>query len=636
MTTDGRGATLWHGARLRGWLEWVESRVGSQEAKGELGDFTTTPRVLLIAAMAIPIGVISTAVAWALLRLIGLITNLVFFTRWNSTISPIQDHTVSNFWVLIIPIAGGLIVGLMAKYGSDKIRGHGIPEAIEAILMNGSKVPPKVALLKPVSSAIAIGSGGPFGAEGPIIMTGGALGSTLAQLLHLTSVERRTLLVAGAAAGMTAVFGTPVAAVLLGVEVLLFEFKPRSLLPVAAAVLVAALLRYSWIGAAPLFPVPVHASYIGFDGMGAALLVGISAGIASVILTESIYIAEEFYEKTHLHWMWWPAIGGVAVGVAGLFFPAALGVGYSNIGDFLNGANGWHFILGILLVKSVVWAIALGSGTSGGTIAPIMMVGCALGAAEAKFLPGLGVGLWPLIAMGAVMGSTFRAPLTGILFALELTHDINALLPLAVAVFVAHTITVLAMRRSILTEKIAHRGYHISTEYSVDPLETILVKEVMRTNVAAFPDTATLADLAKSLRSDHERNAGQRLYPIVDMAGQLTGVISRSHLQAIVEQSQNGEAEQAVGQQVNAAPIVAFDDEPLKTAVRRMAQTGVTRMPVVDRHSPKKMLGMVSLNDLLAARMRDVQEERDRERVLRLRLFFGGRGSRHPREQARV
>lgn len=625
MTTDGRAAGK-RGGRSNGIIEWIEARIGAQDDRGELGDFTTTPRVLIIAAMAIPIGVASTAIAWALLRLIGLITNILFFARWKSNIPPIQDHTVSNWWVFVIPIVGGLIVGIMAKYGSDKIRGHGIPEAIEAILMNGAKVPPKVTILKPVSSAIAIGSGGPFGAEGPIIMTGGALGSTLAQLLHLTSIERRTLLVAGAGAGMTAVFGTPVAAVLLGMEVLLFEFKPRSLVPVAAACLVAALLRYSWIGAAPLFPVPEHASYIGFPGMGGALLVGVSAGIASVILTESIYIAEEWYERTHLHWMWWPAIGGVAVGITGLFFPAALGVGYSNIGDFLNGANGWHFILGILLVKSVVWAIALGSGTSGGTIAPIMMVGCALGAAEAKFLPDLGVGLWPLIAMGAVMGSTFRAPLTGVLFALELTHDINALLPLTVAVFVAHTITVLCMRRSILTEKIAHRGYHISTEYQVDPLETILVKEVMRTNVAAFPATATLTELAQSLRTDHQRNAGQRLYPIVDMAGQLTGVISRSHLQALVEQSQDGTADQPIGEQVSAAPIVAYDDEPLKTAVQRMAQTGVTRMPVVERHTPKKMLGIVSLNDLLAARMRDFQGERDRERVLRLRLFFGSRG----------
>jgi H+/Cl- antiporter ClcA/CBS domain-containing protein len=586
--------------------------------------------------MAIPIGIVSTAVAWALLRLIGIITNLMFFARWNSTISPIQDHTVSNFWVFVIPVAGGLIVGVMAKYGSDKIRGHGIPEAIEAILMNGAKVPPKVAVLKPVSSAIAIGTGGPFGAEGPIIMTGGALGSTIAQLLHLTSVERRTLLVAGAAAGMTAVFGTPVAAVLLGVEILLFEFKPRSLIPVATAAAVAALLRHGWIGAAPLFPVPAHASYIGFDGMGGALLIGLTAGIASVLLTVSIYITEDFYAKTRLHWMWWPAIGGVAVGIAGLFFPAALGVGYSNIGDFLNGANAWDFILGILIVKSIVWAIALGSGTSGGTIAPIMMVGCALGATEATFLPNLGIGFWPLIAMGAVVGGTFRAPLTGIVFALELTHDVNAMLPLTAAVFVSYAITVLFMRRSILTEKIAHRGYHISTEYSVDPLETILVKEVMRTNVAAFPSTATLAELAQSMRTDHERNAGQRLYPIVDVEGKMTGVISRSHLQALVEQSQNGNAERAVGDIVNTAPIVAFDDEPLRAAVSRMAQTGVTRMPVVDRRARTKLLGMVSLNDMLEARMRDVQEERDRERVLRLRLFFGGSRPERPRERAGV
>ncbi|MEB2311106.1 MAG: chloride channel protein [Sorangiineae bacterium] len=596
-----------------------------RQDSGELGDFTTTPRVLSITLIALPIGVLGTGIAWALLRLIGIITNLMFFGRFGTELSPIQDHTVGSLFVVAVPILGGLVVGAMARFGSDKIRGHGIPEAIEAILMNGAKVSPKIAVLKPLSSAIAIGTGGPFGAEGPIIMTGGALGSTFAQLMQLTNIERRTLLVAGAAAGMTAVFGTPVAAVLLGVEVLLFEFKPRSLIPVAAAAAVAAVLRDDWIGVAPLFPVPAHANTIGLGGLGGAFVVGLSAGVVSVLLTKSIELTEHLYAKTRLDWVWWPALGGVAVGVTGLFFPAALGVGYGNIGEFLSGAGGWHFILGILLVKWLVWALALGSGTSGGTIAPIMMVGCAVGAAESSFLPDLGAGLWPLVAMGAVVGGTFRAPFTGILFAFELTHDVNAVVPLTAAVFVSFTVTVLALRRSILTEKIARRGYHISAEYSVDPLVMILVKEVMRTNVVAFPSSSSIDELAQSMYSDHSRNAGQRLYPVLDADGLLRGVISRSHLQALAEDPDDAAAERTVGDVASMDPVVAFADEPLKAAVQRMAEFGVTRMPVVDRRSPRRLLGVVSLYDLLGVRLRDARGERDRERVLRLRLFAGPR-----------
>ncbi|MCZ2109410.1 MAG: chloride channel protein [Dehalococcoidia bacterium] len=608
---------------IPGMFRRLAAGIGANEAEGRLGDFTTTPRVITISALAIGIGVFSAFVALALLRLIGLFTNLFFFHRINTTVSPIANNDIGPF-VLVVPVIGGIVVGFMARYGSDKIRGHGIPEAIEAILMNGSRVQPRVAFWKPLSSAIAIGSGGPFGAEGPIIMTGGAFGSIFAQFLHLTSAERKTLLVAGAAAGMSATFAAPVASVLLAVELLLFEWKPRSLIPVALASGVAALIRHDLLGAAPIFPVPEHAAFIGVVGLLGCVVIGLSAGVASLAMTEAVYAMEDAFHRLPIHWMWWPAIGGLAVGIAGLFFPEALGVGYNNIGDLLGGDTSMRLIIGVLLVKSVIWAVALGSGTSGGVLAPLLMVGCALGGLEAHILPAEGAGFWSLIAMGAILGGTMRAPLTGVVFALELTHDVNAMLPLLVAVMIAHGFTVLTLQRSILTEKISRRGYHIGSEYAVDPLEITLVKEVMRTNIAAFPATTTIGELGQSLRSDHQRT-GQRLYPVVDNDGRLCGVISRTHLQLLVDQSKNGDAARPVGGVLEGQPIVAFPDEPLRTVVYRMAETGITRMPVVSRQDHCELHGMVALTDLLKARGRTLNEERQRERVLRTRMFLPAR-----------
>ncbi|MFN8537518.1 MAG: chloride channel protein [Thermomicrobiales bacterium] len=440
----------------------------SIEAASELGDFLASPRLIFIALLAVGIGALSAFVALALLKLIGIFTNLFFFQRWGTALVSPADNTLGP-WVIVVPILGGLIIGLMARYGSDRIRGHGIPEAIEAILMNGSRVEPKVALLKPISSAISIGSGGPFGAEGPIIMTGGAFGSLTAQFFHLTSAERKTLLVAGAAGGMAATFAAPVAAILLAVELLLFEWKPRSVIPVALASATATLLRRYLLGTGPIFPVPEHALLIGPVGLMGCVLVGLIAGGGSALLTTLVYAFEDAFQHLPIHWMWWPMLGGLAIGIGGLIFPQALGVGYDTIGALLNGSVTGKVLLGILLVKSLIWAISLGSGTSGGVLAPLLMVGGALGGVEALFLPNQGPGFWPLISMGAILGGTMRSPFTGIIFSLELTHDINALLPLTVAVFLAHGFTVLTLRRSILTEKISRRGYHLSREYAIDP-----------------------------------------------------------------------------------------------------------------------------------------------------------------------
>ncbi len=533
-----------------------------------LGDFTTTTRVLPIAGLAIVIGIFAAYVAAGLLRLINFFTNLFFFQRLSmAPASPANHHL--GWLVVIVPIVGAFIVGLMARYGSDKIRGHGIPEAIEAILMRQSRVEPKVAVLKPISAAISIGSGGPFGAEGPIIMTGGAFGSLIAQFFHLTASERKTLLVAGSAAGMSATFAAPVASVVLAVELLLFEWKPRSIIPVALASATAAAVRRNILGLGPVFGVPEHSLMIGWEGLAACLIVGAAAGVLSALLTNAVYASEDAFQRLPIHWMWWPAIGGLIIGIGGLIFPRALGVGYDNIDQLLKGNATMAMIVGVLLVKSTIWAMSLGSGTSGGVLAPLLMMGAALGAAGAYILPAEGAGFWPLVAMGAVLAGTMRAPLTGVVFALELTHDVNMLLPLLLAVIVSHGFTVLTLKRSILTEKISRRGYHLSQEYSIDPLEIIFAREVARKR-----EPAVVAD-------------------------------ARAH------------------------GVVAYEDEPLRMVAYRMAERGLTRLPVLSRTG--ETLGVIELSDLLGARTRVLDAEQRRERILGTReqlravaALFGG------------
>ncbi|GCE17093.1 chloride channel protein [Dictyobacter kobayashii] len=590
------------------------------------GDFTTTPRMLFIAVLAIGIGICSTFIAVILLKLIGLFTNLFFYQRWDTTlVSPVGNKL--GIFEVLVPVLGGLVIGLMARYGSERIRGHGIPEAIEAILINGSKVEPKVAILKPISSAISIGSGGPFGAEGPIIMTGGAFGSMIAQLFHLTSVERKTLLVAGAAAGMSATFASPIAAILLAVELLLFEWKPRSLVPVALASAAAAILRHYLLGSGPLFPVPAHSAFIGPTGFLGCVVAGLLAGGLSSLLTLLVYAFEDLFHRLPIHWMWWPMIGGLVIGIGGLIFPQALGVGYDTIGSLLQGNVSAQIILGVLLVKSIIWCVSLGSGTSGGVLAPLLMMGCALGGIEAMFLPHEGAGFWALISMAAILGGTMRSPFTGIIFALELTHDVNALLPLVIAVIIAHAFTVLLMRRSILTEKISRRGYHLSREYAIDPLELIFAREVMRTDVVALSDTlshTTLPQLVNGELARHERM--QHLYPVLNKEQLLVGVVTRYDLQRFLQQEHINAEDGSIGELIQQRPVVAYPDEPLRHVINRMAASGFTRLPVVESEASPKLLGMISLSALLKARSHNLEEERLRERPLHIRLLLPRRG----------
>ncbi|BCZ25170.1 chloride channel protein [Mycobacterium senriense] len=461
---------------------------GGPVAGGRLADFVVDRRMLLIAALAVPIGALAAGAAWCLLRLIGLVTNLVFYQRWAVGLVAPGSHP-HPWWLLLgAPVAGGLVVGVMARLGSEKIRGHGMPEAIEAILTQGSRVEPKVAILKPISAAISIGTGGPFGAEGPIIMTGGALGSILAQHLHLTADERKILLVSGAAGGMAATFNSPLASILLAVELLLFEWRPRSLIPVTAAVVVATVVRQFILGGGPVFPVDVaHLSRVDWKVDLLALVIGACGAVVAIAATRLVYLAEDAFSRLPIHWMWWPAIGGLVIGAGGLIEPRALGVGYDVIDALLTGRAALSLIIGILIVKTTIWSLSLGSGTSGGVLAPVFMIGGALGALVGQGLPQVFPGFWAILGLAAVVGGVMRSPLTGIVFTLELTHAWPALLPLIVASTTAYAASVMMLDRSVLTEKIARRGLHLTRDYTTDPLEAFFVADVMHPEPADIP-----------------------------------------------------------------------------------------------------------------------------------------------------
>ncbi|HWU31881.1 MAG TPA: chloride channel protein, partial [Marmoricola sp.] len=494
-----------------------------------LGDFSVTPRMLVLCCLALPIGAAGALMGWVLLRLIGLITNATFHHHISSKlVSPGSGHP---WWlILLAPTLGGLIVGLLARYGSEKIRGHGMPEAIEAILLGGSKVQPRVAVLKPIASAVAIGTGGPFGAEGPIIMTGGAVGSLFAQLLKLTADERKTLLVAGATAGMAATFNAPLSSVLLGVELLLFEWRPRSAVPVGLAVAVATVLRHHLLGSGAVFLSTSTLHLHDVDYL-LCLVSGVIAALLAVIATQLVYLSEDTFRRLPIHWMWWPAIAGVIIGIGGMIVPQALGVGYDMIDAELTGTITLHLVIGLLIVKTVIWSLSLGSGTSGGVLAPMFMIGGALGALEAHIFPTVGPGFWALVALAGVLGGVMRSPFTGVVFALELTHQWDAILPLIIGAFTACGISALTLKRSVLTEKIARRGYHLTREYDVDPLEIIFASEVMSEDIVAFDPSISVADAHRVLDDPIDDYAAwrQQLYPIVH-EDRLLGMVTRGDL----------------------------------------------------------------------------------------------------------
>ncbi len=584
----------------------------------KLGDFTADRRTLLLIAMAVVVGCGGVASAWVLTRLIYFCTNLAYHGTVSFQPVSLAGVVLSPFSV-VIPVIGGLAIGLMARYGSEKIRGHGIPEAMEAILFGKSRMDPKIAILKPLSSAISIGSGGPFGAEGPIIMTGGAIGSLFAQFFHLSAAERKTLLCAGAAAGMTAIFGTPIAAVLLAVELLLFEWKPRSFLPVTVAVTVSAALRPFLMDAAPLFPVAVQPGF-AWPHILVGLGMGLAAGLVAGLLTILLYGVEDLFCKLPVHWMWWPAIGGLFVGIGGLIDPAALSVGYDNIRHLLQGGMTVQAAALLLVVKAVIWVIALGSGTSGGVLAPLLMIGGALGCLLGSIVPGGDIAFMALLGMAAMMAGSMRAPLTATLFAVELTGEYTALLPLLAACGAAYAVTVLLLKRSILTEKIARRGRHVMHEYSIDPFELARVEDIMVRRVETLPADMPIAEAITFFTSGV---AGHKGYPVVDPLGRVSGLVTRAD---VLDWARSGDqpTDMLVDAISDAGLVVGHPEDPVSHIADLMDESDSGRIPIVERDSGK-LVGLVSRRDLLRARHHVKASERERGAY----LGRGGKSTLH-------
>jgi CIC family chloride channel protein len=573
-------------------------------------------RMVLMSFLAGGVGLMAGLIAYALYKLIGFLTNLVFYHRFSAEfISPRHNHL--GWWVILIPAIGGIIVGFMAKYGTSKIKGHGIPEAMEAVLVNRSRIEPRVAILKPISAAIAIGTGGPFGAEGPIIQTGGAIGSLVGQLLHTTASERKVLLACGAAAGMSATFNTPIAGVILAIELLLFEFKARSFIPLVIASTLATAVHMQLLGAGPMFKVAA----MDFDiprALPFYLVLGVICGLAAVGFSKLLYWTEDQFEKLPIDELWWPAIGALGLGIIGYFVPRVLGVGYDTIGDILNASLAWKLLLVVMLAKAVALVISLGSGTSGGLLAPMFMSSAAMGGVFAmamnRIFPAanLSAGAFALVAMGAVFGSASRATFTFIIFAFEITRDYNSVLPLMLVSVIADGIAMLLMpRASIMTEKLARRGLYIHQEYETDVLQQVMVAETMDKDMPTLPAEMRISELSDRIsRHDPEVNRHQGMF-VLDAAGKLAGIITRGDLMRALAKDPSGNMTV-----LNAASrdlIVTYPDESLHEAAAKMLRNNIGRLPVVDRNHPQRALGYLGRSGIMAARLRRLDEEHVRE-----------------------
>ena len=563
-------------------------------------------RVVMVSGLAVLLAVGAGLVAQALTRLIWLVTNLAFFGRLSVTFTSPADNRLGG-WVILVPVVGGLVVGLMARYGSAAIRGHGIPEAMEQVLLNRSRIPARITLLKPLSAAIAIGTGGPFGAEGPIIATGGALGSLLGQLLRTTAAERKTLLAAGAAAGMAATFGSPVSAVLLAVELLLFELRPRSLIPVALAAATATGVRIAFLGAAPAFTMP-NLSQPHDPALAVYIVLGAIVGVVSVWVTRAVYAVEDLFEHLPVHWMWWPAIGAVAVGVCGYFAPRTLGVGYDNIDHILSADFTLTALIVLCAMKFVSWCISLGSGTSGGTLAPLFTIGgglggaLAAGAAAAAPHLGIDVRIGALVGMAAMFTGASRALLTSVVFAFETTRQPMGLLPLLGGCSAAFLISCLFMRNTIMTEKIARRGVRVPGEYTADFLDQIQAGAASAKPVVSLGADEPL-DAVRARIQAHAPGHSHQGFPVVDGEGLLVGVVTRRDL---LDPERGGA--QRVRDLVRRPAAVAFEDNTLREAADHMVREGIGRLPVVSRAQPRKVVGMLTRSDLLSAHRRRLEE----------------------------
>jgi CIC family chloride channel protein len=573
-------------------------------------------RIVLMSFLAAGVGLLAGLVAYVLYKLIGLFTNLFFFHEWSTKFRSVGGHHL-GWWVILVPVAGGLVVGVMAKYGSSKIKGHGIPEAMEAVLVNRSRIEPKVALLKPISAAIAIGTGGPFGAEGPIIQTGGALGSLVGQVLHTTAVERKVLLACGAAAGMSATFNTPIAGVILAIELLLFEFKARSFIPLVIASTLATAVHMQLLGPGPMFSV----SAVDFGiphALPFYLVLGPVCGIAAVLLSKALYWVEDTFEKLPLDELWWPAIGALFLGIIGFFVPRVLGVGYDTIGDILNGNLAWKLLLIVMLAKFAALVISLGSGTSGGLLAPTFMWSAAMGGLFAMIgnhvFPSahLSPGAFALVAMGAVFGAASRATFSFIIFAFEITRDYNSVLPLMLVAVIADGVAMLFMpRSSIMTEKLARRGLHVHQEYEADVLAQSTVSETMEKNAPVILAGTKVGQVAERIARHDPEVARHEAMLIVDSEGKLKGVVTRGDILRALDKDSSGAL--TVEEAGSTKMVVTYPDELISEAVAKMLQFQVGRLPVVDHADDRKIVGYLNRAAIMAARMRRLRDEHMRD-----------------------
>lgn len=559
-------------------------------------------RLLTIAALAILVAVCISLIAKFLVYLIYFITNISFYGNISIAHSTPAENSL-GIWVIIIPAIGGLIVGLMALYGSKAIRGHGIPEAMEQILTNQSKIKPTITYLKPISSAIAIGTGGPFGAEGPIIATGGALGSTLGQIMRISHNERKILLASGATAGMAAIFGTPIAGIFLAIELLLFEFSPRSIIPVALACITGAAGHHFLFEPGPVFPV----GHIIMTPSNTALLVysllGLIIGFVSVFTTKIVYLIEDGFEKLPVHWMWWPAIGGLCVGIVGYFAPRTLGVGYNNITDVLSGSLPIKVVLGLCFFKFISWAIALGSGTSGGTLAPLLTIGGAagilLGSVILHFFPesGITLSLAALVAMAAMFAGASRALLTSIIFALEATGQSNALLPLLAGSIASYLVSFFLMENTIMTEKITRRGVKTPDSYEPDILETVTVGQVMQENGLVLGEDNSIEEVRNWLEKETDYNSNY--FIIVSDKNEYRGIISSSNLF-----SNHHDPAKLISALIKRNNVSVNIDNSLRSAVELMAKENIDLLPVLSLD--KNIIGILSYKNIISAYKSDI------------------------------
>jgi H+/Cl- antiporter ClcA/CBS domain-containing protein len=575
-------------------------------------------RTVLVSILVVVIAICATLAAELLTHLIGLATNVAFYGRFDvALVSPAGGHRQAAA-VLLIPVLGALVIGVMARFGSMAIRGHGIPEVMERVLLGESRIPARVLFLKPLSAAVAIGTGGPFGAEGPIIATGGAMGSLFGQWLHVTADERKVLLAAGAAAGMTATFGTPVSAVLLAVELLLFEYRARSLIPVALATAVAAGMRIAFHGSAPMFAIGELTQPTG-TALAAYAVLGIIVGVVAAFITRFTYGIETFFERWgerfHIHWMWWPAIGAIVVGCVGLIEPRTLGVGYENISDAISGTIAGRALIALVVLKLVSWAIYLGSGTSGGTLAPLFTIGSGLGASIGAFassrFPSLGVnaGVAGLVGMAAIFAGASHAVLTSVVFAFETTRQPVGLLPLLAGCTASYLASLLVNRHSIMTEKLARRGLAVRTEYAMDYLSRVPVSLAGVRDVVTLR-AATTAGEAREWLVSNGAGASHQGFPIVDDAGQLVGVLTRRDILV-----PGIETMRTLAELIQRPPVVVFEDNTLRDAADQMVLEQVGRVPVVRRDDPRRVIGILSRSDLLAAHAPRLREAREARRL---------------------